>query len=357
MKARPPQILVLASSGTLAKFVVDEVVRSFGVKSLTISDHRENRLYAYQKQLAERYGKEPKARLVNVTSVESVESGTEHIDYVIVPISQDRPLVQEVCIRKGIVCIDLSVSEELIDSVLNLPEARNSKSLLLMAAGLFPGLSGIIANSIHVSNPEAVVDVGLLQSKDGAAGGIGIADMLQVFSRDVNFNTSAEPILKKGFSHLKAFEFGHRFGTKRLRLAHFIEGKYLQHRLNINSNYWSAFDSETLNKLIALLRKAGLLKLFENPNYRLKTAQFISKQRKDAPEEIIGVIGQADETNKVMVLLDSDYAATAACATAFVKLLDRRAEEEYGVFFPFEIFELDDVLRLIEHRTVAPVKS
>ena len=358
MEIHTPQILVVASSGALAKFIVDEVIDSFGIKSLSISDYKKNRLHIYQKQLNEKYGKEPKAQLIDIASIESIESGTEHVDYVIVPVSQKRPLVQEVCIQKGIVCIDLTVLGEFINDVMKLQvKTRNGKSLLLMAAGLFPGLSGIIANSVHADNPEAIVDIGLLQSKDGMAGSMGIADMLQLFNQNIDFDTPAKTIKKKGFSYSKAFEFGDKFGTKQLRLAHFIESKYLQRRLNINSNYWSAFDSERFNKFIALLRKIGLLNLFESPKYRLKIAQLISKQKKDVREEVVGVVGQTDEIDKIIVLLESDYAATAACAVAFVKLLNQSVEKKSGVFFPFELFELNDVLRFVEHKMVTTNKG
>ena len=358
MKVHTPQILVAASSGTLANFLVDEIINSFGIESLSISDYKGERLHAYRKRLYEKYGKAPKAQLIDITSIESVKSGIEDVDYVIVPVSQKRPLIQEICIQKGVVCIDLTVSEEFIDNVIELQaKACGGESLLLMAAGLFPGLSGIIANSIHANNPEAIVDIGLLQSNDGMAGGTGIADMLQLLNRDTIFNTPTKAFKKKGFSYSKAFGFNHRLGTKQLRLAHFIEAKYLQKRLNINSNYWSAFDSEKFNQLIALLRKVRLLNLFENPKYRLRIARFISNRKPDAHEEVVGIIGQTDEVNKIVVLLESDYAATAACAVAFVKLLSRSSKEEYGVFFPFELFELNDVLKLVEHKTVSANKS
>lgn len=108
MKIQSPQIHVVASSGTLAKFIIDEVIDSFGIESLSISDYKKERLQAIRKELGDKYGKEPNAQLIDITSIESIKSGIVHIDYVIVPVSQKRPIIQEVCIQKGIVCIDLA---------------------------------------------------------------------------------------------------------------------------------------------------------------------------------------------------------------------------------------------------------
>ncbi len=353
MRNLTPQILIIASSGTLAKHIVNEVITSFGIGSLAISDYREDRLRACQENLCREFGKEPGARLINITSMESIQRGIDGADYVIVPVSQQCPLVQEACIKKGISCIDLSVSEDFIDDTLNLhDEACNSKSTLLMAAGLFPGLSGMIAKSIHTVRPGSIVDIGLVQSSDGVAGSTGIADMLQLFNQDVMLTTPSGTSVEKGFSYSKPFRFENRFGETHLRLAHFIERKYLHQRLSIESNYWSAFDSEEFNSLIAFLRKIGFLKVFDRPKYRLAAAQLIANQKQKADEEVVGIIGQTDEENKITVLFESDYSATASCTIAFVKILEQHDAKPYGVWFPFEIMDYQEVYPIIKHSMI-----
>lgn len=353
MNNQTPQLLVIASSGTLAKHIVNEVITSFGIGSLAISDYKEDRLRAFQEDLCREFGKEPEARLINITSIDSIQRGIDGADYVIAPVSQHRPLVQEACINKGISCIDLSVSESFIDDTLNLhAEACDSKCTLLMAAGLFPGLSGMIAKSIHTARPGSIVDIGLVQSRDGVAGSTGIADMLQLFHQDVMLTTPSGTSVKKGFSFTKPFRFENRFGETHLRLAHFIERKYLHQRLNIESNYWSAFDSEKFNSLIAYLRKIGFLKVFDRPKYRLAAAQLITKQKQKADEEVVGIVGQTDEDNKITVLFESDYSATASCTIAFIKILEQLGSKPYGVRFPFEIMDFQEVLPYIRHRMI-----
>jgi hypothetical protein len=159
--------------------------------------------------------------------------------------------------------------------------------------------------------------------------------------------------VEKGFSYTKAFRFHNRFGETRLRLAHFIERKYLHQRLNITSNYWSAFDPEKFNTLIALLHKIGFLNLFGSPKYRLAAAQLIAKQKQKADEEVVGIIGQPDEDNQIIVLFESNYSATASCTIAFVKILEQHNAKAYGVLFPFEIMDLQEVLAIIKHRIIS----
>jgi saccharopine dehydrogenase-like NADP-dependent oxidoreductase len=348
MVMKTPKILVVGSSGTLAKIIIRQVISSFGIDSLVISDYQKGRLQTLQKELREKHGQEPQAKLIDIRSAESIRHGIEHVDYVIVPVPQRQPLIQKACIEKGIVCIDLSVSENFIDSVLSLqPQAFEKRALLLVAAGLFPGLSGIIAKSIHEKDPNAIVDIGLIQAKDGVAGTTGIADMLQLFNQKVEYVTLLEKSVKKGFSFSKGFQLDGRFGTKNLRLADFIERKYLQQRADIRANYWSAFDDEIFNRIIALLRAIGFLSLFENQKYRLKLAQFISNKKKEANEEVVGIVGQTSNENRHFFTLESDYAATASCAVAFVKILNSSVQKKHGVFFPFELFDLDEILQTI----------
>ncbi len=352
-KDTQPKILVIGSSGILARHIINEVIHSFGIDSLCLSDYKPERLKILRKHLGKTYGKAPESRVIDITSLKSIRHGIEAIDYVLVPASQKQPLVQEICIENGIICIDLSVSEKFIDNVLKLQaKACQANSLLLVAAGLFPGLSGIIAKQLHENARAAIIDIGLIQSKDGMAGRAGIADMLQLFNQKVEHIRSTGLRVKNGFRYSKSFWLDDKFGTKNLRLANFIERKYLKQRLGVNSNYWSAFDSEYFNKLIALLKITGFLKLFENQKYRLKAAHFISKRKKEAEEEIAGIVGQTDKDNRFFVSLTSDYGATASCAVAFIKILEQRDQKECGVYFPFELFALGEVLPYIDHQVI-----
>lgn len=349
-----PRILVVGSSGILAHYIVDEIVNSYGINSLFISDYKLDCLLEIQNDITKKYGGTPETRLIDISSIDSIRQGLARIDVVIVPLSQTQPLIQRVCIEKGIDCIDLSVSEKFIDKTLVLhDEALKAGSLLLMAAGLFPGLSGIIACEVHNNNPNAILDIGLVQSQKGIAGTSGIADMLQLFNQKVVQVTPTGFNVKKGFSYTKAFDLGDSINAKNLRLANFVERKYLEKKANIKSNYWSAFDSEVFNKLISFLKVIGILSLFENPKYRLKSAHFLAKNKQNNDEaEVVYLIGQSDEQNKIVIPLESDYAATASCVVAFLKVLKSNKNKENGVYFPFELFSLEDMLSHIGHKVI-----
>lgn len=351
--AHPPNILVVGASGTLARLIVADVIATFGMGALTVSDYRQERLHALAQTLAAHNGDTPRALVLDITAPESIRRGIRDADYVIVPVAQQKPLIQEACIEQGIVCVDLAVAAPFIDTVLALqPRAHAAGALLLPAAGLFPGFSGILAKAVHAAAPQAVVDVGLLQSTNGMAGPTGIADMLQLFGRDVAHITATETRMQPGFSHARTFRLDDRFGARRLRLAHFMERTYLEQQCAIRANYWSAFDAERFNQLIAFLRAAGVLRIFAAPRFRLRAAAFIAARKQATQNEVVGLFAQTDDDNRCFVAFESDYGATSACAVAFVALLHQQSRRPAGVYFPFELFDCGQVLRAVAPRVV-----
>jgi hypothetical protein len=85
----------------------------------------------------------------------------------------------------------------------------------------------------------------------------------------------------------------------------------------------------------------------------MHAAQLIAKQKQKADEEVVGIIGQPDEDNQIIVLFESNYSATASCTIAFVKILEQHNAKAYGVLFPFEIMDLQEVLAIIKHRIIS----
>jgi saccharopine dehydrogenase-like NADP-dependent oxidoreductase len=350
MRQAPFRILVIGSAGTLARLIIDEVIRTYGIKSLIISDYVQDRLQNTGHELEKLYGAMPESRIIDIFSIQSIEKGITEVAYVIVPMSQIRPYMQIVCAEQGISCIDLSVSERLIDlSILLHKSAAKSRSVILMAAGLCPGLSGIIAAEIHRNDPSKIIDIGLLQSINAYAGRTGIADMLEIISQKTEYSSEAENTIVKGFSVSKSFDFGEITGQRKLRLSNFIEKHYLLQRLQIQSNYWTAFDSNRMNAIVYIAKKLGILNLLTMKRYRLKAAGLFAQKNQNEKQEVIGILGQHNGSKEHCYGFKSDYAATAACALAFIKILEKRRIRPSGVYFPFDLFALDEVLPHLDH--------
>ena len=350
MRKEPFRILVIGSAGKLARLIIDEVIRTYGIKSLIISDYVQDRLQNTGHELEKLYGAMPESRIIDIFSIQSIEKGITEVAYVIVPMSQIRPYMQIVCAEQGISCIDLSVSERLIDlSILLHKSAAKSRSVILMAAGLCPGLSGIIAAEIHRNDPSKIIDIGLLQSINAYAGRTGIADMLEIISQKTEYSSETENTIVKGFSVSKSFDFGEITGQRKLRLSNFIEKQHLLQRSQIHSNYWTAFDSNRMNAIVYIAKKLSLLNIFRSKRFRLMTAELFTKKFKNEKQEIIRLIGQNNGSKKYCYSFTSDYAATAACTLAFIKILEKRRIRPSGVYFPFELFEFEEVLPHLDH--------
>jgi saccharopine dehydrogenase-like NADP-dependent oxidoreductase len=336
------KILVVGSNGMLGKHIVEKVINSFGVKGLAISDYKEQRLKQQISEIYNEFGEKPLSKIIDVNSKESIEKGLESIDFVLIAIQQKEPLIQKACIEIGINSIDLSVNPDFIKRAIDLNEENRNSDLQLVTGGLFPGLSGIIANDIYKKSKEKEsVDVGLLQSTNGTNGKTGVSDMLLIFDKEVEYLTKEKTIKYSGFSHKKSFEYPNPFGIKVLRLANFIERDYLRNA-EFKLNYWTSFDNESFNKLISLLKKIHFLKLFNYPKTSSFLSALITNQNKGEKDEKIGLCAK-DSINEISLVLSSDYEATASCAIGFTTLIMSNEKDYEGVKFPFQIFTFEEI--------------
>jgi saccharopine dehydrogenase-like NADP-dependent oxidoreductase len=336
------KILILGSNGILGKYIIEKVIHSFGVENLVISDYEKNRLSRKMEQICGQFGKEPNSRVIDVNSEDSVRKGLNSIGIVILAIQQNEPLIQRLCLEYNIPSIDVSVNPKFISKALSLNKQTTNQSLQLITAGLFPGLSGILAKEIAKrSAKQETVDVGLLQSANGTNGKTGVSDMLTIFDRDVEWIQQDNSAIKSGFSHKKKFRFPDPIGNATLRLADFVERNYLK-SIGINSNYWTSFDKESLNKSISLLKKLGFLRLFKYPVVGNFLSAAISKQNQGDKQEVIGLVAKSSNSEIYMVL-KSDYEATASCVIAFAKKMLGNKRSYNGVRFPFEAFIFEEI--------------
>jgi hypothetical protein len=63
----------------------------------------------------------------------------------------------------------------------------------------------------------------------------------------------------------------------------------------------------------------------------------------------LGLLGQNNGSKKYCFAFTSDYATTAASTLAFIKILEKRRIRPSGVYFPFELFEFEEVLPHLDH--------
>jgi saccharopine dehydrogenase-like NADP-dependent oxidoreductase len=336
------KILIIGSNGILGKYIVEKAIKSFGVENIVLSDYKTKRLAFQKEQINKKFGKHPLTKLIDIHSTESIKKGLDSIDFVIIAIQQNEPLIQKHCIEIEISSIDLSVNPEFIEKTLELNPIIKKQNIQIITGGLFPGLSGILAKEINKKSlPNELVDIGLLQSTNGTNGKTGVSDMLQIFDKDVEFIQQNTTIKYSGFSYKKQFTYPKPFGNKKLRLTNFIERDYLKSK-GILSNYWTAFDKESFNRLISILKSIGFLKLFKYPKTRSVLSQLIKKENKEKTNEYIGLSAR-NSNQEISIILTSDYEATASCVIAFSKTILSNKTKSEGIKFPFELFTFDEI--------------
>ena len=350
---RKVKIIVIGSSGRLGIKIIHEIINLHGVESLIVSDYKKKRLDELRSYLESKYNEKIDSEVINYRSIESIEAGIKNSSLVIVAAAQLEPLIQRACINLKINCIDLSVSKTFLAKSLELnEEAIESGVALFIAAGLFPGFSGIVAKDLSLKYPEEIINISLIQSRNGIAGSSGIADMLELLDDNVEYYTKDSKSLKKGFDFYNIIKTESRFGDVKFRLANFIERDYLISCTHLVSNYWTAFDSEFMNLSISILRKIGILSLFKNPKYRLKLSDLIQKKLESNLNENVAILGGIEEKLVYNFQFESDYGGTAACVVAFGDLLLENKYFINGVLFPFQIFNLEMILAKVKHKFI-----
>jgi saccharopine dehydrogenase-like NADP-dependent oxidoreductase len=350
------KILVVGATGGVGKLISREIIRLLGADSLIAGDYNLKRADKFtgslERQIVSRY--------IDVHDRESIVKALKGVHAVIVAARQIEPNIQSLCIKRQIPCLDITAYPEFVEKVQALnSHALSFKTPLIMMAGLFPGLSGIMAKEAAKKLDQvASIDVGLLQSTQGTVGATGLADMLDWFSQPVIFKKGGKQHVIPGFSMKRSFVYPEFFGEKRQRLVRFHEASVVSEKLSVSDvNYWTSFDQESFNLLLSCLKKTGFLKLFHFQTTRIKLGKIINLFKstgKPKPEKIavtIEVSGYKEgktQNNRISIIAPSDYGTTAMSAVAMIKLILAKYIDCNGACFPLEVFPLDLLLEIMD---------
>lgn len=330
--------LVIGSNGVLGRHIVDKVIEKSGIENIIISDYKKDRLLNQVRELKSIYNYTPLHRVIDVFSKDSIRNGIHKGNQIVIALQQREPLIQEVSIEKGINSVDLSVDPLFIKKALKLD--ANNNSVQLLTGGLFPGLSGVIANDLYIKDKGIEISVGLLQSNRGTNGKTGVLDMLKIFNKDVELIKGKKSQKHPGFCIKKEFDFGSNKGVHNLRLSSFIERELLK-EFGITSNYYTAFDNKKINRGISFLKRAGLLNLTKFKTSSNILAKLLVNDSFSNKDESIGLNINSNCSNTTLIL-KSDYEATASCCLSFLNRLNSKGIK--GVKFPFELFSFNEII-------------
>jgi hypothetical protein len=258
--------------------------------------------------------------------------------------------VQAVCTERGIHSVDIVPDTPLARSVFadTLSDTEGKRLSGVVAAGLIPGLSGLMARHVIERCPakEPVVHVALLQRKNGTAGAAGIGDMLGLFARPVEYDGR----WRRGFSVHRSASFPPPFEDRPVRLTAFPEAADVRASFGLQHvHYWTAFDDESFNRIIGTLNALGILNRFRTPGGGSGLARLLARSKKPpgSTGETVALTAQAGET-AVQITVPSDYGGTAMAAVAMTRALLSAGAPDYGVVVPFQLCTLKQIVELID---------
>ncbi|MBC8264337.1 MAG: saccharopine dehydrogenase NADP-binding domain-containing protein [Anaerolineales bacterium] len=351
---QPRTILVIGASGGLGQHICREVIRQFGPGALLVGDYKPER----GRETANRLGADVSFAQVDADDLHSLHDALQGgVNAVIVSVQQREPLAQSACIEAGIPCLDVTVQPNLIAQIHQLDvQAQAAQTSLVVMAGLFPGLSGVMARrAAEMLDQVDSLDVALCQSSQSSTGATGIADMLGLFAQPAKFRANGREETVPGFTRKRRFLYPPPLGEKTHRLVNFIEAQVISQELGIpNVNFWTGYDQPSFDLLLAVLNKLKILALFNRPGPRMKLARVVdAATRANTPEteacsvvaEAAGLKDRRPQLARVSILAPSDYGTTAMSVVAMAKLLLTGEVATPGVHHPARIFTLEQLLR------------
>lgn len=247
------------------------------------------------------------APLQDWSDTEAFGKALKALDAVIVAAQTPDIALHRIALQHGCHLVDVVASADHVAAGLALdPLAKASKVSLVLAAGLAPGLSGVLAKHMVTSFPDAArVDVLLLQSAQGSAGFAGTCEMLDMLT-DGRVGGWVHAKMSAAHPRGRPVHGAFAFPTVDSALG----------SLPPQVAFYTRFDSNRLNmaiRLLSLIRRVspGLYRRLRNrvarhkantPSARLETVEL----RTTASEAGGAVLGA------VCRRFDSDYEATAA---------------------------------------------
>ncbi|OEH93637.1 saccharopine dehydrogenase NADP-binding domain-containing protein [Bacillus solimangrovi] len=337
------RIMVVGASGVLGKLVCDELLRIFNNElNLVITDYKTER----GKKLARSFNNEVEFRYLDVNSEECVMKVIKDIDIVIVVIKQQNPNIQNVCITRCIICIDVTPFFDFVGKVKRLEqnELKNGVCSIVMS-GFFPGLSGLMIKKVATDFDDITeINVGLLQNTNAKAGLSGILDMLKIISHPVYNNDN----IVAGFTKKRKLMFlGYDIEHEVRLIEHAEKNHFYEEFKTRNINYWTSWNNEISNALISLLRKIGVLDRVQKFNENKLLANLV-KHNPNKNEhaylsvEVKGIINKQTCVKTLAVATFSDYYTTAMVTATLAKIVQNK--EIKGVVLPSDITNFDEII-------------
>lgn len=339
------KILVFGSSGILGKIIVNQICQRFGKESLIISDYSVERAekFANLLQLTQ------PPRIINVNDINSLVTNLDDVTGAIIPTQQNLPLIQQECIKRGIVTVDFTAFKPFVEKVqkLNTLAQENSVPTLVMA-GYFPGISGVAVNQVikYFHQPETI-SVSLLQNTNASTGKSGFIDMLKIINTEIV--TKQGKI--KGFT--SAQNFFHANYQKILRQYQIKsdEAEIISDLYDLEIKYFTGWENRNFNNLVQLINQLGITNFLINNSIGTKLAHLLHppKEYQELNQEKTSITikglgmkdGKHDEKN-IYINAKSDYLATAIAAVTMLQLvLENKTHYHGGVFMPHQLFNLD----------------
>lgn len=271
----------------------------------------------------------------------------ENATLIIMCLDQPNTDYVKAILKEGIHYVDITAGNEFLSQAELLNNvAMQSGSTALLSVGLTPGLSNLMAlEASKQLDSVDTLDIGIMLGLGDHHGSAAIQWTLDIMNQTFLWNNHGTSQQAESFRDGKVFYFGKHFGYKKAYHFPFSDQHTLSKTLQIPAvKTHLCFDSSVLTKLIAFMKKTGLLKILKIPFFYRLTEKSMSKFSlgTDAYALKIEASGIREGKNKKIELMiqGREEAKITGLAAAYVAKALYETKQPNGVYHIEQLFDL-----------------
>jgi hypothetical protein len=272
-------------------------------------------------------------RLVDLDALEAIPAAIEDVDLILNTVPDTGLAAERAVLECGGRIFNLSAMPVAAGRALR-EKVSDAQGLVVLNAGLFPGLTSIVAGDLVRSHPDADrIEVAVTfdpAATSGPSGGAYAHRNLTTRSRHRTISVPFPP----PFGEQQAIEFAE---PERAWLGACADGR--------EARALAYFTDSKVHRPFLALNRVGLMKTIPRAPI-LRGAEKAPKSATNEPVAIWIAISRQERRRAARALsLNGDYRATAEISVAMAEALLKRAGTESGCYDAEDLFTLDAIIR------------
>jgi saccharopine dehydrogenase (NAD+, L-lysine-forming) len=302
-----------------------------------------------------------RARKVDVHDATAVDAALEGVSVVVACVRQREPHLLRAAVRRGIAYTSIAPPRLASTETEQLTaQARRTGARVILAAGLEPGISSVLARAAgdqlgHVDS----IETALLLSLGDAYGGDSLAFLFAELGEPYSIIVDGRPQAVNAFERCKSVQFPAPVGSRRAYAMPFTDQRHYPTTLGAKTAVARvSLDPPWLGDALAALLPLGLRRLLRHGGSSGAIHRLIQKFRSRYAGQdrcsLVVDVRAGDRTICATLLSHGQATVTAVGAAAVVEALWSGEVVEPGVWLPEQVIAVQPFLARLAARGLRP---